>query len=275
MGSGPTTETTSKTPKELSPLLKTTGAGVQKLQRDAPLQPFLSGFTPQFVGGTTLPATNAGPTVAASILGAQPVTTGAGRKTNKKLSKLEERVNLFEGKAAEKEANNKNPKGARKKADKAQARLDDFLAGLQSTTPTTVPADTTGGAPVATTPTASADPVPLRDVFRAKGEGIATNPAITAALDAFRRNVEPGLVDRMSLAGLGRSTATADAIADQQANLVVPLIQDELSREQQAIGAEYNDFLRRQGLAEQALFTPLGGFLPSTIGSKVASSGGK
>jgi hypothetical protein len=38
--------------------------------------------------------------------------------------------------------------------------------------------------------------------------------------------------------------------------------------EQSKFDAEQEDFMRRQGLAEQALFQPFGSFVPSTIGSR-------
>ena len=44
--------------------------------------------------------------------------------------------------------------------------------------------------------------------------------------------------------------------------------------EQQANAAEYQDFLRQQGLSEQATFQPFGAFVPSSLGTKTTQSGG-
>jgi hypothetical protein len=131
----------------------------------------------------------------------------------------------------------------------------------------------------------------------------------------------PTIQNEATLAGLGRSTAPQNAIADAQAQLMLPLFQDTLARgersdvrreqateaeinqllglagtqrgaqsnainalmqtggvqrgvQQQGATSAFQDYLRRQGLAEQAQFVPFGATVPSAFGSKVTSSGG-
>lgn len=262
MGSGGgTSTTTAKIPGVLKPLYRTTAANVQELQRDAPLQPFLSPYTPQFTttGGPGVTSFSPGPSTAAPA-------TATSKGVSKEQQKLEDRLNKLFGKQAKKEVKGKGTKGIDKKIAKTEGLLSLFEPAEEPTIAT--------GAP----PPASAGPsetVPLRDVFTPTGAGIEEDPAIKAALEAYRRNVEPGLIDRLNLAGLGRSTAAADAIAGEQANLMLPLIQDALQREDTGIQREYNDYLRRQGLAENALLAPFGAFVPSTIGQTTTTSGGK
>lgn len=165
------------------------------------------------------------------------------------------------------------------------------------------------------------------------GAGLASDPAITAALDAFRLNTQSGLENSAALAGLGNSGAVQTSLARAQADLLSPLFMQGLDREergidrlygateselsrrersnvrqaeatqsgidrllglsgqrtgrqQSAIGAlmsggatsrgvqqdaadaRFNDFLRRQALSEQGLYSAFGGTLPSAFGSK-------
>ena len=137
----------------------------------------------------------------------------------------------------------------------------------------------------------------------ATGEGIATNPAITAQLENYRQNVLPGVQNQMALAGLGRSSSLGNAMALGEASMLPALYESQLAREQGALTsqaemygqmvpqltalgaqetgrlgqaitaaetvggtqqateqaklqAEYQDMLRRQALAEEALYTP-------------------
>lgn len=155
---------------------------------------------------------------------------------------------------------------------------------------------------------------------RVTGEGIENAPAIKAAQRAFEINALPGIQNQMTLAGLGRSTAGADAVARQNLAYLSPLISEELAREdarnarlagvlqgtagqygnlgaaetgrtfgtieaaarqgevergaeQDTYTAAKQDELRRQALAEQALFGPLNQ-LPSTFGQTTSSRGG-
>lgn len=116
---------------------------------------------------------------------------------------------------------------------------------------------------------------------RVTGETLRDSPAIAAARDTFRSSAVPNIVDQLTLSGLGRSTAVPNAIARAEAEFLLPVIQSELGREENAIArdaqirlagigqglqagdversvgqqrneAEYQDFLRRQGLALDA-----------------------
>lgn len=118
-------------------------------------------------------------------------------------------------------------------------------------------------------------------------------PTISAGKRYYESTIAPGVEQRAGMMGLGRSTALTNARATTEAQTMLPLFQQEQQRrdaliplgmqagateraaEQDVNTAEYQDFLRRQGLSEQALFGPLNQ-LPSTFGqtSKTSSSGG-
>lgn len=107
----------------------------------------------------------------------------------------------------------------------------------------------------------------------------------------FDASIAPGITNQATLSGLGRSTANTNALAAAEAQTMLPLFQGEQARrdnmiqegfragdierniEQQGYNADQADYLRRQALAEQALFGTLGQ-LPSTFGRTTVSSGG-
>jgi hypothetical protein len=100
----------------------------------------------------------------------------------------------------------------------------------------------------------------------------------------FTGAIQPGIENSATLSGLGRSTALENAKAATEAQTVLPLFQGEQARrdamiqqglqagdvqrsvEQATYNSQQQDLLRRQALAEQALFGPLGQ-LPSTFGN--------
>ena len=104
-------------------------------------------------------------------------------------------------------------------------------------------------------------------------------------------NILPGITNEATLSGLGRSTANTNARAAAEAQVMLPLLQGEQARrdaminqgfyggdiersvEQMTNNAEQEDFLRRQGISEKALFGPLMQ-LPSTFGSTTKTSTG-
>lgn len=138
------------------------------------------------------------------------------------------------------------------------------------------------------------------------------NPYTNAAADYFNRLMLPTIQNQMGLAGLGRSSSLANAMALGQTNYTMPVMQDYLNQQQaeknrqaglvssmsalgaeefarknqtlanaqqiggtmreiaqQPLSSEYQDYLRRQALAEEATFVPFGAFVPSTIGQNV------
>lgn len=137
---------------------------------------------------------------------------------------------------------------------------------------------------------------------------IGQSPAVLAALDAFQSTVEPRVQNQLALAGLGNSGALGQELQSAFIGQLQPLFQQGLqqqqaaatqladigSRENQRVGQQIQlaqqlgqvqqaaeqarinqiqqDFLRRQALAEQALFGPLGQFLPTAIGQTTTSS---
>ena len=114
----------------------------------------------------------------------------------------------------------------------------------------------------------------LSDVLRPQGRNIESSPALAAARESFRTGARPNIEQGLTMRGLGRSpTAISNALAKGEAQFMYPAVQQELQREEAAQGKEYSDFLRQQGLAEQALFGPLNQ-LPSTIGQSTKTTGG-
>lgn len=99
----------------------------------------------------------------------------------------------------------------------------------------------------------------------------------------FDTSIAPGIENSATLSGLGRSTALEAGRSAAEAQTMLPLLQQEQARrdamigqgftggdiergvEQQGYNAEAQDMLRRQALAETALFSPLTG-LPSVTG---------
>lgn len=138
---------------------------------------------------------------------------------------------------------------------------------------------------------------------RVTGEGLPQSASFQAAQRAFTTAIEPRIQNQAALAGLGRSTALTNALAQAEAQYLAPLIEAELAREERGLereaqlrtagieaalrggglergveqersAAEQQDLLRRQALAEQALFMPFGQLAPSSIG-QVSTTRGK
>lgn len=140
-----------------------------------------------------------------------------------------------------------------------------------------------GGAPITNfqspniEPIAGVDPNTLDALayYRSLAGGAAT-PGI---LNAFNELQLPLIQQQMSAAGLGRSAALGDAIAQGQAAAIMPALElqskaagsmaqigDYLRQiEQQGLSAPYQDFLRRQGITE-SLLSGATGLIPSSIG---------
>ena len=152
----------------------------------------------------------------------------------------------------------------------------------------------------------------------ATGAGVMQDPAVLAASEAFEKLMAPGIENQMGLAGLGKSSSLANALALGKSSQMAPLIMDYINREQNvlnnqanmyaglmpqfgALGAaesarnlgavnagmqvggtmrgieqepltsQYQDFLRRQALSEQALFVPFGATAGPSIGPNATS----
>ena len=67
---------------------------------------------------------------------------------------------------------------------------------------------------------------------RATGEGIETSPAVLKASEAFDKLMLPQIENQMGLAGLGKSSSLGNAMATGKTTYMLPMIQDELAREQ-------------------------------------------
>lgn len=137
---------------------------------------------------------------------------------------------------------------------------------------------------------------------RVTGESLKDSPSLKAAEEAYRVAVQPTVENTAAVSGLGRSTALTNALASSKAQYMMPTIEAELAREERGIGreadltlqeiqallaggglergieqagygAEQEDFIRRQNLAEQALYKPFGDLVPSSIGQVSRTSG--
>ncbi len=115
------------------------------------------------------------------------------------------------------------------------------------------------------------------------------SPIVQAGHNYFQHSIAPGITGQATLSGLGRSTANTNALAAAEAQTALPLLQGEQARRDQMItqgmgvgdtergvqqdinNAEATDFMRRQNIAEQALFGPLGN-MPSSLGSTTVQS---
>ena len=67
------------------------------------------------------------------------------------------------------------------------------------------------------------------------GENLQSDPAIKAASAQFEKFMAPMIKDAAGLAGLGRSDAMTNALASQQAQTLLPLMQEGLAREERGI----------------------------------------
>ncbi len=77
--------------------------------------------------------------------------------------------------------------------------------------------------------------------FMAQGPAPDTNyaffdqsPTIKAAMNAFSAQALPTIQNQMNLSGLGRSTAAGNAIAQAQGQMLTPLLQSELDRQERS-----------------------------------------
>jgi hypothetical protein len=137
---------------------------------------------------------------------------------------------------------------------------------------------------------------------RVTGANLPTSPSFAAAQEAYNTAIRPGIENTAAVSGLGRSTALTNADAAARAAYLQPTIEAELAREergnqneaqmllsqiqaelsggglergieQAGYESEQADRMRRQALAEQALFLPMGQLLPSTIGQQSTTRG--
>lgn len=67
------------------------------------------------------------------------------------------------------------------------------------------------------------------------GEGIQQSPAFQAALDAFESTLMPTIQNSAQQAGLGRSTGLQQSLAAGQAQFMLPVIQEELARQERGL----------------------------------------
>ncbi len=85
---------------------------------------------------------------------------------------------------------------------------------------------------------------------RVQGTDIYNDPAVSASLQDFNNRVAPQIQNRSTLAGLGRSTAGLNSLALAQGQMLTPMYQDAMQREQSRLGnmntAAENELGRRE-----------------------------
>src|SRR5262245_18477198 len=137
---------------------------------------------------------------------------------------------------------------------------------------------------------------------RVTGANITQGPAWENINAAFDAAIKPTVENQAVLSGLSRSNALTNATAAAKAQYVAPFIESELGREErgnqneaqmllseiQALSgaggtergieqavyeAQKADELRRQALAEESVYQPLGAIAPSTIGQQSTTRG--
>jgi hypothetical protein len=70
---------------------------------------------------------------------------------------------------------------------------------------------------------------------QATGANVANDPAVKAAQEKFDAVMKPMIMDAAGLAGVGRSSAMTNALSSQQAQTLLPLIQESIAREERGI----------------------------------------
>lgn len=85
---------------------------------------------------------------------------------------------------------------------------------------------------------------------QADGAGLQEDPAYLASMQAFEQAMRPMIENQAALSGLGRSTALTNATASQQAQTLLPMVQDYIGRQERSIDRE----LGTMGQQVQGLF---------------------
>lgn len=86
---------------------------------------------------------------------------------------------------------------------------------------------------------------------RVQGEEIANDPAVQAAQDRFSAAMLPMIQNQAALAGLGNSTAMTNAIAAQQSQIMLPLVQEAIGREERRGERMLGSAFQRAGMRQQ------------------------
>lgn len=70
---------------------------------------------------------------------------------------------------------------------------------------------------------------------RISGQGVADDPAVAAAMADFQKRVAPGIQNRATMSGLGRSNAALNAVTEAQGQMLAPMYESAFGREQQRL----------------------------------------
>ena len=86
---------------------------------------------------------------------------------------------------------------------------------------------------------------------RVSGEEIANDPAVEQAKVTFAQAMRPLIENQAALAGLGNSTAMTNASAAQQAQFMLPMVQEAISREERRGERMLGSAFQRAGMRQQ------------------------
>jgi len=246
-GKSGSSTTTANIPSELKPLFTQTGQQVQQAQLDAPISDFLAptptGIAP--LSGTTeraiegIPGIGATPgaeTEARTAIGNLPGIAGQTPETG-----------TLTGLAGQDISNQRLSELSGQ--DISTERLRGLAGEEQSAEALRAAGDVTsatGGIP-------SSERLRRLSGQGVSAEALRNSPFLAAANDFFRSEIQPGVENRATLSGLGRSTAVENAIAKTQAANALPALRAAAAGEEARIGREIGAERTGIGLAERGI----------------------
>lgn len=245
MGGGQTSTTRTTIPSELKPLYKQTGQGVMEYQSQNPLTQF-AGSHPMRVAGMS--ANQRAGLAQAGNVGATPESERLAMERIGRLNEIAGR--RVTGQGVENDPTILAALRAYELNSEPALVNQTKLMGLGNSSAVTN-ALSRGRAGLM---------LPLiQDVYGREERGI------DRALQAEEYGIDP----LMRLGGTERQGRL------QQLQALMDTGGTERDIEQQGYASEYQDFLRRMGLSEEALYKPFGAFVPSTLGTRTSGAGGK
>lgn len=172
--------------------------------------------------------------------------------------------------------------------------------------PGITPIESKAGETISTNLAAGGDPRSLEMINKLTSGDVGTSPATVQAMENFKKFTQPDIEQQMALAGLGRSGASGQAVADASEKAMVPLMQTEIANRESAIpqlqsagdaatsaamgygglqrdittqqeNAKQADLARRSGIAEMLLGIPMAGISSAMSGmfTPRTTTGGK
>lgn len=115
----------------------------------------------------------------------------------------------------------------------------DTLSGAMKPQPMQIPGitpiESQAGSKIESNLTAGGDPRVLNQINQLTSGDVGTSPVTTQAMDNFKKFTQPDIEQQMALAGLGRSGAAGQAVANASEQAMVPLMQTEIANREAAI----------------------------------------